>query len=186
MRRCIHYVKKDLKSSNAKVTLVEGLLDARKPVSSAAYPTILRSEKFITVLVGNSGKVLRDEIRISCEKKSSDQVFFPLCQKWAIAAISAEAAEDVAQLAISALAYLNPVEAVFVSSSLNEFTDRANKLAHTLNELGEMLIKEDTLDSLFTQSQSIKAKFNKNSEFLEVVRNLVQGITSGVFIHGQF
>ena len=45
-------------------------------MSSAAYPTILRSEKFITVLVGNSGKVLRDEIRISCEKKSSDQVFF--------------------------------------------------------------------------------------------------------------
>ena len=52
---------------------------------------------------------------------------------WAIAAVPAEAAEDVAQLTISALAYLNPVEAVFVSSSLNDFTDRANKLVHTLN-----------------------------------------------------
>ena len=38
---------------------------------------------------------------------------------------------------------------------------------------------EDALDSLFTQSQSIKAKFNENSEFIEVVRNLVQGIASG-------
>ena len=76
MRRCLPYLKKDLKSINAKETLVERFLDARKPVSSAAYPTILRSEKFITVLVGNSGKVLRDEIRRSCEKKSSDQVFF--------------------------------------------------------------------------------------------------------------
>jgi len=64
-----------LESINAKVTLVEGLLDARKPVSSAAA-TILPSERFIKVLVGKSGKVLRDEIRRSCEKpKSSDQVF---------------------------------------------------------------------------------------------------------------
>ena len=412
MRRCLPYVKKDLKSINAKVTLVEGLLDARKPVSSAAA-TILPSERFIKVLVGKSGKVLRDEIRRSCEKpKSSDQVFcsslpelvqlvdsyqtakgsgdsspqwnayllhflmlkynFPsefqqvqypqvneandlmiknlevffevtsnkqtdrlrdllslvpdlktiksgchttwnlprnskksVCVfwkaiiqmkiyaisstppangkvtevlntnidyqnflslnemnniltavenqanaqniltdwlsgelkkevndrfhglktyfqqvesfnrakadsdvayastklehyasevgsltdelgsslerliNWAIAAVSAEAAEDLAQVTVSTFAYLNPVEAVFVSSSLNEFADRVNKLAHTLNELGEMLNMKDSLDNLFTQSQSIKAKFNENSEFLEVVRSLVQGIASG-------
>ena len=62
---------------------------------------------------------------------------------------------------------------------MNEFADRVNKLAHTLNELGEMLNMKDSLDNLFTQSQSIKAKFNENSEFLEVVRSLVQGIASG-------
>ena len=80
MRRCLPYVKKDLKSINAKVTLVEGLLDARKPVSSAAA-TILPSERFIKVLVGKSGKVLRDEIRRSCESRNRlTKYFVHLCQ----------------------------------------------------------------------------------------------------------
>lgn len=95
---------------------------------------------------------------------------------YAIAAVSLELAEDTAQLILAGAVLLNPLEKLFGGSSAGDYIDRQAKVAHTLTRVGELLRKSKTFNELVTKTQSISTRFNKNANFLENVRLLVDGI----------
>jgi len=83
-----------------------------------------------------------------------------------------ELAEHIAQQILAGAVLLNPLEKLFGGSSAGDYIDRQAKVAHTLTMVGELLRKSKTFNELVT-------RFNKNANFLENVRLLVDEIHQG-------
>ena len=96
--------------------------------------------------------------------------------KRAIAAIALEIAEDTFQVGLAAAVVMNPLEKIFGGSSVGDFVDRSAKLADSITIAEELVQVKRSFDRLTEKTVEISGKFQGNSEFLECVKKIVDGI----------
>ena len=95
---------------------------------------------------------------------------------FALATMSAEAAEDATQAVMKAVIVMNPLEKIFGGSSVGDYFDRNAKLAHTITKITEALRKKETYKELITKTLDISTKLNSNSRFLENVLAIAKAL----------